>query len=186
MAKIGILLINLGSPKDSSTAAVRKYLREFLMDARVIDINPIGRFFLVNGVIAPFRSPKSAKAYQKIWTEQGSPLVSSGLGLQVELQKRLGPEFVVRTAMRYGQPSIKSQITFLLDAGIDELRVLPLYPHYATASVASSIEEVMRSLLSEYAFPPLRIYPDFFAASDLCGGPLSKTFKGRRSSRNCD
>lgn len=162
MAKIGVLLINLGSPSNPSTAAVRSYLREFLMDARVIDINPLARFMLVNGVIAPFRSPKSAHAYQKIWTERGSPLVDYGKGLELEVQKRLGSDFVVRIAMRYGQPSIGSQIRDLLDAGIEELRVLPLYPHYATSSVASSVEEVMRTLMGEYAFPPVRIYPDFY------------------------
>ncbi len=162
MAKIGVLLINLGSPANPSTSAVRSYLREFLMDARVIDIAAPSRFLLVNGIIAPFRSPKSAHAYQKIWTEAGSPLVDLGIQLQHKVQSLLGQDYVVRTAMRYGQPSIPSQIKLLLEAQVEELRVLPLYPQYAAASVASSVDMVMQTLSQEFAFPPLRILPDFY------------------------
>jgi ferrochelatase len=162
MSKVGILLINLGSPADPSTGAVRRYLREFLMDARVIDVAAPARFLLVNGIIAPFRSPKSAHAYQKIWTKEGSPLVTYGRGLQIKVQALLGDDYLVRTAMRYGEPSIPSQVKVLLDAEIEELRVFPLYPHYASASVGSSVDMVMQSLSQEFAFPPLRILPDFY------------------------
>ncbi len=165
MGTIGVLLINLGSPDADTTPAVRRYLREFLMDARVIDIPYPARLLLINGIIAPFRSPKSAHAYQKIWTAKGSPLVSSGLELQDKVQKLLGPDYLVRTAMRYGSPNIPSQVKLLLEANVEEIRVLPLYPQYATASVASSVEAVMQALLREYAFPPLRVLPDFYEDS---------------------
>ena len=81
-SKIGVLLVNLGTPDSPETPDVRKYLREFLLDRRVIDINPVGRFALVNGIIAPFRAPKSAKVYKQLWTERGSPLLFHGLDLQ--------------------------------------------------------------------------------------------------------
>ncbi len=162
MSKTGVLLINLGSPDAADTGSVRRYLREFLMDARVIDIPFPARLLLVNGIIAPFRSPKSAHAYQKIWTSKGSPLVQSGLDLQEKVQKLLGPDYLVRTAMRYGSPNIPSQVKILLDANVETIRVLPLYPQYATASVASSVQAVMDALIREYAFPPLHVLPDFY------------------------
>lgn len=162
MSRIGCLLINLGSPAAPTSAAVGKYLREFLIDPRVIDIAAPARYLLVNGVIAPFRSPKSAHAYQKIWTQAGSPLVNYGIELQDKVQALLGNKYVVRTAMRYGEPSIPSQMKILRDADVEELRVLPLYPQYAAASVASSVEVVMETLCKEFAFPPLKVLPDFY------------------------
>ena len=84
--KIGVLLVNLGTPDTPNTPDVRKYLREFLLDKRVIDINPVGRYALINGVIAPFRAPKSAKVYKQLWTDRGSPLLYHGLDLQKKLQ----------------------------------------------------------------------------------------------------
>lgn len=162
MAKIGVLLINLGSPADTSSGAVRRYLRQFLMDARVIDIPAPSRFLLVNGVIAPFRAPKSAHAYAKIWTKAGSPLVHTTLQLQDKVQALLGSGYLVRAAMRYGEPNLPGEVKRLLAAGVEEIRVLPLYPQYAAASVATSVEVVMQTLMKEFAFPPLRILPDFY------------------------
>ena len=162
MSRIGVLLINLGSPAAPTSSAVATYLREFLIDRRVIDIAAPARYLLVNGVIAPFRSPKSAHAYQKIWTKTGSPLVNYGLELQNKVQALLGAEYVVRTAMRYGEPSIPSQMKVLRDADVSEFRILPLYPQYAAASVASSVEVVMETLCKDFAFPPLTVLPDFY------------------------
>src|SRR5690349_18779209 len=99
--KTGILLINLGTPDSPATGDVRKYLREFLMDARVIDIHPVSRWFLINCIIAPSRAPKSAKLYEKIWTKEGSPLLTHGLALKEKLQQKLGNDFVVAFGMRY-------------------------------------------------------------------------------------
>lgn len=137
--KTGILLINLGTPDSFSTRDVRKYLREFLMDPFVIDIHPISRWFLVNFIIAPFRSPKSAKLYQGIWTKEGSPLLSNGIALRDKLQKSLGENFVVTLGMRYQKPSIHSALVELQKSGVEKIIAIPLYPQYAASSTASSV-----------------------------------------------
>ena len=109
--KTGVLLINLGTPDNPSTPAVKKYLTEFLNDRRVIDISAIGRFFLVNLFIAPFRSSKSSKLYEEIWSnENGSPLLYHGKELKNKVQKKLGDSFVVELAMRYQSPDIKTAL----------------------------------------------------------------------------
>src|ERR1043165_4431944 len=129
--RTGVLLVNLGTPDSPSVADVRKYLREFLIDERVIDINPVSRWFLVNFIIAPFRAPKSAKLYQHIWTEQGSPLLFNSVRQKELLQQMLGGDFHVELAMRYGSPSIKSVLMKLSKSNYDKIIVLPLYPQYA-------------------------------------------------------
>ncbi|MDF1701348.1 MAG: ferrochelatase, partial [Planctomycetota bacterium] len=103
--RTGVLLVNLGTPDAPQAKEVRRYLREFLSDPRVIDIPAPARFALVNGIIAPFRAPKSAAAYREVWTERGSPLLFHGLDLRDALRPRL-PEVPVELAMRYGSPSI--------------------------------------------------------------------------------
>ncbi|MEO8886065.1 MAG: ferrochelatase, partial [Mucilaginibacter sp.] len=106
MAKKGVLLVNLGTPDSPQTADVRKYLGEFLMDERVIDVNPVLRTFLVKGIIVPFRSPKSAKLYKAIWNDEtGSPLLHYSKLQHQALQQRLGDEYQVELAMRYQTPS---------------------------------------------------------------------------------
>jgi len=141
---IGALLINLGTPEAPSTKAVRRYLREFLSDPLVIDINPIARWLMVNLLIAPFRSPKSAAAYQKIWTPEGSPLLVHARALGQAVSERVGPHFSAEIAMRYGQPSIASALKKLFDRGVQEIRVLPLYPQYSSSATGSTQEEVFR------------------------------------------
>src|ERR1700759_4445954 len=111
MGKKGVLLVNLGTPDSPSIADVRKYLKEFLMDARVIDINPVSRTLLVKGIIAPTRAPKSAKMYPEIWSDEtGSPLLHYSLQQQKLLQERLGDEYMVELAMRYQSPSIEAAL----------------------------------------------------------------------------
>src|ERR1700733_3539321 len=111
MAKKGILLVNLGTPDSPSTADVKRYLDEFLMDPRVIDVNPVLRTFLVKGIIVPFRAPKSAKLYQKIWSpETGSPLLYYSILQHKLLQERLGDEYQVELAMRYQSPTIEAAL----------------------------------------------------------------------------
>src|SRR3954469_12737384 len=110
MPPIGVLLVNLGTPDSPRVADVRRYLREFLSDPRVIDINPIGRWLLLNLFILPFRPAKSAKAYQSIWGERGSPLLFHSQDLAAGVARTLGPGYVVELAMRYGQPSIGSAL----------------------------------------------------------------------------
>lgn len=160
--KTGVLLINLGSPDKPDTPSVRRYLQQFLMDWRVIDIAYLWRLLLVYGPISILRAPKSAHAYQQIWTKEGSPLVIESYRMAKRVGEILGQGYNVKLAMRYGQPSIESVVKKMLDEGVEEIRVLPLYPQYASASTASSVDEVTRVLNKEVAFPPVRILPDFY------------------------
>lgn len=144
MGKKGVLLVNLGTPDSPSVADVRKYLDEFLMDKRVIDVNPALRTFLVKGLIVPFRGPKSAKLYKEIWSpESGSPLMYHSLAQKELLQQKLGKEYQVELAMRYQSPSIESALSKLRDANVDSIRVIPMFPHYASASSGSVLDKVM-------------------------------------------
>jgi len=144
MGKKGVLLINLGTPDSPSVSDVRKYLREFLMDPRVIDINPIARTVLVKGIIAPTRGPKSAKLYQQIWDDKtGSPLMHYSLLQRSLLQEALGDEYQVELAMRYQSPSIEIALASLKDALVDSIKVIPMFPQYASASTGSVYEKVM-------------------------------------------
>lgn len=160
--KKGILLINLGTPDSPSKGDVRKYLTQFLNDPRVIDINPIGRFFLVNGIIVPFRSGKSAKLYQNIWTKEGSPLLIHTKNLTKKLQSLMGDEYQIEFGMRYQNPSIESAIQKFKDSPIESLTVIPLYPQYATSSTTSSIEETERILKNWKNHPPVNFVQNFF------------------------
>jgi len=136
--------MNLGSPDSPSTPHVRKYLRQFLMDGRVIDIPVVSRFFLVNGVIAPFRAPKSAKLYSGIWSEtEGSPLIMHCRRLRDLLRRQLGPQTPVTIAMRYGKPSIAQAYAEMEQAGVDEVILIPLYPHYAMSSYETAVVDAM-------------------------------------------
>ncbi len=160
--KIGVLLINLGTPDAPTTPAVRRYLREFLSDPRVIDIPALPRWLLVNLIIAPFRSSKSAEAYQKIWTDKGSPLLNNTQELAHQAQSQLGAQYHVEMGMRYGSPSIKSAIQKLMQKDISEIRILPLFPQYASSSYGSAIEEALRVAGSQWNTPPIKIIPSFY------------------------
>lgn len=140
--KIGVLLINLGTPDSPSTKDVRKYLRQFLMDGRVIDIPAFPRYLLVNGIIAPFRAPKSAKEYAKLWVERGSPLKFYGFDVCDALQKSLGEDYKVVLGMRYQNPSIESALNELRNANVSRMIVISLFPQYASASTGSAVQEV--------------------------------------------
>ena len=133
-AKKAVLLMNLGSPDSTEVKDVKKYLNEFLMDGRVIDYPYLFRKLLVQGIIVPFRSPKSAEAYKTIWTEQGSPLVVLTKQLQASLQEKISAP--VEIAMRYGNPSPEQAFDKILerDSEIEEVIAIPLYPHYAMSS----------------------------------------------------
>ncbi len=154
MSKKGVLLVNLGTPDSAATPDVRKYLNEFLMDGRVIDIPVIQRALLVRGIIVPFRAPKSAKLYREIWSEEnGSPLLYYSLIQQQLLQERLGSEYQVELAMRYQSPSIETALEQLKKALVSEIRVIALFPQYASASTGSVYEKVMR-LVSKWPTIP--------------------------------
>ena len=158
----GLLLINLGTPDAPTTPAVRRYLREFLSDPRVIDINPIGRALLLNLIILPFRPAKSAAAYQKIWdAETGSPLLSHSKALAAGVAARLGEGWKVELAMRYGHPSIADALERL--RGCERIVVLPLYPQYAASSTSTSVARVMELATAAWDVAPLEIVPAFYA-----------------------
>jgi protoporphyrin/coproporphyrin ferrochelatase len=162
MSKQGILLVNLGTPDSPSNSNVRKYLDEFLMDGRVIDVNPILRTILVKGIIVPFRGPKSAKLYREIWSETtGSPLMHYSLLQQQLLQQRLGDEYQVELAMRYQSPSIDSALKKLKDAQVSNIRVIPMFPHYASASTGSVLEKVMKLVRKWQTIPNISFVNSF-------------------------
>ena len=128
----GVLLVNLGSPDSTDTNDVRNYLREFLMDGRVIDLPKWFRSFLVKGIILKTRPKKSAKAYRKIWWDKGSPLIVLSEKLKEKVQKKVS--IPVQLAMRYGNPSIKNGMENLKRLGITDVLVIPLYPQFAMAT----------------------------------------------------
>lgn len=161
MSKKGVLLVNLGTPDSPSVGDVRKYLGEFLMDGRVIDIRPINRALLVKGIIVPFRSPKSAKLYQRIWSDKGSPLLYHSLIQQKLVQQALGDEYQVEMAMRYQSPSIESALSKLQAARVDSIRVIPMFPQYASASSGSVMEKVMQLVSKWLTIPPVSIVNSF-------------------------
>ena len=145
MSKKGVLLVNLGTPDSAATADVRKYLNEFLMDGRVIDIPVVKRALLVRGIIVPFRAPKSAKLYREIWSDKtGSPLLHYSLKQQQLLQQSLGDEYMVELAMRYQSPNIESALERLKKALVNEIKVICMFPQYASASTGSVVEKVMK------------------------------------------
>ncbi|AWV97857.1 ferrochelatase [Arcticibacterium luteifluviistationis] len=161
-AKTGVFLVNLGTPDSPSTPDVRKYLREFLMDGRVIDIPYIQRWMLINFIIAPFRSPKSAKIYKELWTEEGSPLKIYGEANEKQLQELLGKEYIVKLGMRYQNPSMEKGLLELRKAGVKKIIVIPLFPQYASASTGSVYEEVSRILSTWQSIPDLKIVSNFY------------------------
>src|SRR6266704_3018479 len=164
----GVLLVNLGSPDSPSVPDVRRYLREFLMDGRVLDVNWLARVFIVHFAILPTRPKQSAHAYQSIWTPAGSPLVVTSRNVQAKLQPRV--DLPVELAMRYQSPSIPDAIQRLAQKGVDDLLLIPLFPHYAMSSfetavvrvkeVASQISPRMRNQDQ----PPYFDHPDYINA----------------------
>jgi len=160
--KTGVLIINLGTPDSPSVSDVRKYLREFLMDRRVIDIPWWRRFLLINLIIAPFRAPESAKGYHELWGAQGSPLKVYGQELEVLLQNALGSDFQVKLAMRYQSPSIHSVLAQFKDKGFNQLVIVPMYPQYASSSSGSTMEEVMRVVKDWEVIPEIQLVSQFF------------------------
>lgn len=159
---IGVLLVNLGSPDSTKVSDVRRYLRQFLMDERVIDLPALGRWLLVHTMILPFRPRRSAQAYQKIWTDEGSPLLVESYNLQHKLSQKLGQQFRVKLAMRYGQPSIEQAVEQLIAEGCERLIVLPLYPQYASATTGSIYQELMRVLSRQWLMPAIDLIGDYF------------------------
>ncbi len=160
--KKGVLLVNLGTPDAPSRGAVYRYLKEFLLDPRVIDYNWLARNLLVRGIIAPFRSGSSAKLYQILWTPEGSPLKVYGERVAEGVQQLLGDEFVVELAMRYQNPSMKSAVDRLYEQQVSEIIVFPMFPQYASATTGSVHEEVMRLLTKKDNIPALKLINSYY------------------------
>lgn len=160
--RAGLLLINLGTPDAPHPREVRRYLREFLSDPRVLDMPGFLRFLLLELVILPRRPRASAAAYRKIWGAEGSPLLVQGRALAGKVQALVGDAVQVELAMRYGNPSIASALDRFAAAGVSRLVVFPLYPQYSSAATGSSIEQVLRLAGGRWNTPYLQIVPPFY------------------------
>ena len=162
--KTGVLLINLGTPDSTGWWDIRKYLREFLSDRRVIEVNPFLWQIILNLFILTFRPSKTAHAYKKIWRKETneSPLLYFTRSQAEKLSRKIGnKDIVVNFAMRYGNPSIKSRLSLLKDLGCENIIILPLYPQYAAATTATVCDEVYRSLMRMRWQPSLQVIPHY-------------------------
>ena len=159
--RTGVLLVNLGTPDSPQTSDVRRYLNEFLTDGRVVDMPAAVRYPLFQGLVVPLRAPKSAKIYQQLWTERGSPLLFHGLDLKEKVQAELGPEYVVAFGMRYQKPSIQKALDELRTAAVERIVVLPLFPQYASASTGSVQEKVMDIVKDWWIVPSINFISQF-------------------------
>ncbi|HWX20478.1 MAG TPA: ferrochelatase [Candidatus Binatia bacterium] len=168
------LLVNLGSPDSPSVADVRRYLREFLMDGRVLDVNWLVRFCVVHFAILPSRPKQSAHAYQSIWTPAGSPLIAISRNVRDKLQQRMSVP--VELAMRYQNPSIENAVRSLSHKGVDEVLLIPLFPHFAMSSFETAVERVkevtakLAPQIKVQVQPPFYEQPDYITA--LVGSSL--------------
>jgi ferrochelatase len=161
-SKTGVLLINLGTPDSPSVNDVRSYLLQFLNDPRVIDIPWLLRKVLVNLIIVPFRAPKSAKIYKKLWTNNGSPLLLYSERARDLLHQSLGNDYDVHLAMRYKNPSIPDVMEIMRKKNYDKIIVVPMFPQYASASTGSAIEEVMRVLRTWWVIPEIKFISQYY------------------------
>ncbi len=161
--RVGVLIVNLGTPEAPTAGAVRKYLAEFLSDRRVVDYPRAVWLPLLYGVILNLRPARSARAYAKIWTDEGSPLRRHTREAGEALRRRLGDRAIADWAMRYGAPSVRTRIMALKDQGCDRILVVPLYPQYSQSTSASVADAAFGALKTMIWQPSLRIaapYPD--------------------------
>ena len=159
--KKGLLLINLGTPDDPGYLSVFRYLRQFLMDPKVITVPYILRFILVSLIIVPFRAFSSGKIYKKIWTEDGSPLIVNTSALTDKVSKKV-PHIEVEFAMRYQSPSIEDKLKKLISQNLDEIIILPLFPQYSTATTGSVFDEISRVLKKQSVTPSIKFINQFY------------------------
>ena len=160
--RTGVLLLNLGTPRSPRPRDVRRYLREFLSDPRVIDLPAVPRWLLVQLVIAPFRPRRASAAYEKIWGPEGSPLRVHGRALCAGVEKQLGEGYSVALAMRYGEPSIPSALEQLVTADVDRILALPLFPQWAESSTGSALARLEAAAQALPHAPPVESLPAFF------------------------
>jgi len=181
--RTGVLLVNLGTPEAPRPREVRRYLREFLSDPRVMDLPALLRWLLLRLVILPTRPRTSAKAYREIWTDAGSPLLVHGRALRDAVAKALGADYSVELGMRYGDPSIPEALARLDTADVATLVVLPLFPQYASAATGSALARVLDVVGRAVRVPPLRTIgafhgePGFVRACAAVAGPTLTSFR---------
>ncbi len=164
-ARAGILLVNLGTPEAPTAKALRPYLKQFLGDPRVVEVPRPIWWLILNGIILPFRSPKSARAYAEVWTEEGSPLLVNNQHLADKLTDHIQrdcPDISVALAMSYGQPSIQSALDRFKAENVQRLLVLPLYPQYSATTTASVFDQVTTWMQGQRWFPELRFINDYY------------------------
>jgi protoporphyrin/coproporphyrin ferrochelatase len=176
--KTAVLLINLGTPDSPLVSDVRSYLSQFLNDPRVIDLPWLARKLLVNLIIVPFRAPKSAKVYRRLWTDQGSPLRYYSTRARDLLQETLGGRYEVFLAMRYKNPSLANVLRVIEKGTFQQLIVLPMFPHYAAASTGSAHQEVMRTVQTWWCIPKVSFISQYYDHPDFIRGFVerAKTF----------
>lgn len=160
----GVLLVNLGSPDSPTPKDVKPYLDEFLMDERVIDVNPILRNIIVRGIILNTRPKRSAKAYAKIWWEEGSPLIIISERFTEKVRKHTN--IPIALGMRYGSMSIKGALQELKDKGVDDILLVPLYPHYAMSSYETVVVKAMEDQQAYFPEMKLTTLPAFYHNTD--------------------
>ena len=165
--RIGVLLVQLGTPDAPTPAALRRYLRQFLRDPRVVERNRVLWWFILRLLVLPRRPRHSAALYQRIWSGDGSPLLvisrSQARALEAVLNRHEPERFKVALGMRYGSPSIESAVRELMAWGTDRVLLFPLYPQYAGATTASTYDEVFRQLSTLRFVPALRVVPPYYA-----------------------
>ena len=159
--KVGVLLVNLGTPDAPTTSAVKRYLKQFLSDRRVVEIPPLVWQPILRGIILNTRPQKSAKAYAKVWTEKGSPLAFFTAGQAEALQARMEGIADVRYAMRYGNPSVADQLAAMKAAGCNWILIAPLYPQYSGATTGTVLDEAYATLTAMRWHPAIRTLPAY-------------------------
>lgn len=161
-ASTAILLINVGTPDSPRVGDVRRYLSEFLNDGRVIDMPRIARFLLVNGIIVPFRAPRSARLYRELWTDRGSPLLTHGVKLKEKLQFSLGDEYEAFLAMRYGNPGLTEVLEEIRKKEFKRLVAIPLFPQYASSTTGTALERLMEIVAEWRVIPEIKTVGQFW------------------------
>ncbi len=167
---VGIVLVNLGTPSEPSVSAVRRYLRQFLSDKRVIELPVVIWFFILNCIILLVRPSRSLEAYKQVWTSEGSPLLVNSKKQAEALEKKLsnsdGGNAVVRCAMRYGQPSIENVLDELTQSGIERIVILPMYPQYSGSTIGSVFDEVGNVLKARRYVPAIHFISGYSGNED--------------------
>ena len=159
--KTAVIISNLGTPDNLDVSSVKRFLKQFLSDTRVVEIPGFIWWFILNGIILPFRSPKTLEAYKRVWSEEGSPLIAIGRRQQEALQSLLSSQTSVKLAMRYGSPSFKSVVNDLIDNNFTRLIVLPLYPQNSATTTATTYHHLTEVMAHRRDLPSIHFINDY-------------------------